>query len=471
MSLSTLGIDTYQITTLIAHADAERLGQRVEMSFFFRRLPHARNYVVFCGLRQLLEHASHMNLDASDLDVLRAHPLLGPALAARPEVVRALAAVDGFDGEIDAVPEGTLTYAGPASRTDGSPLLVAGAPLSIYVPLMRVRTDIVRAKLLETPWLGFINHMSMVASKAARVVDAARGKPLFEFGARRTHPSAAVDAAYAAYLAGASASSNLAAFARYGVPAVGTMDHFAVQAAERPGVPVETTEREFYALFARAFPSAATLLVDTYDTERGLSAAVVATGGRCTGVRIDSSITRENMIKARAILDDAGGKDVKIYVSDGLDEYRVRELEPFVDGFGVGENISCSPDSATGVGAVAKLVVNGYGKVTMKLARGSGKATLPGELQTYRFEDHDLVALTSEPAPRGGKPLLVPVWRGRAAVSDLPSLESARAYVRSQIETLAPETRALETSPKPRRLVASDGLLALLEKLTKEAGL
>ena len=471
MSLSTLGIDAYQITTLIAHADADRLAQHVEMSFFFRRLPHARNYVVFCGLRQVLAHAAQMRLDDADLAVLRAHPLLGPALAARPHVERALASMDGFEGEIDAVPEGTLTYAGAASRTDGSPLIVAEAPLSIYVPLMRVRTDLVRAKILETPWLGFINHMSMVASKAARVVSVARGKPVFEFGARRTHPAAAVDASYAAYLAGASATSNLAAFARYGVPAVGTMDHFAVQASERAGVPVETTQREFFALFARAFPNAATMLVDTYDTSRGLRDAVVATGGRCTGVRIDSNVTRENMIKARAILDAEGGKGVKIYVSDGLDEYRVRELEPFVDGFGVGENITCSPDAATGVGAVAKLVVNGYGKVTMKLARGSGKATLPGELQTYRFADHDLVALANEAAPSGGAPLLVPVWRGRAPVRDLPTLESARAHVRSQIEALPPETRALEPAQKPRRLVASDGLVALMEKLTKEAGL
>ena len=471
MSLSTLGIDTYQITTLVAHADAERMAQHVEMSLFFRRLPRARNYVVFCGLRQILEHASQMRFDERELAALRAHPLLGPALASRPHVMNALASMDGFEGEIDAVPEGTLAYAGPATRTDGSPLVIADAPLSIYVPLMRVRTDMVRAKLLETPWLGFVNHMSMVASKAARVVDAARGKPVFEFGARRTHPAAAVDAAYAAYLAGASATSNLAAFARYAIPAVGTMDHFAVQASERPGVSVEKTEQDFYALFARAFPSAATLLVDTYDTARGLRDAVVATKGACTGVRIDSSVTVANMIEARKILDDAGGKDVKIYVSDGLDEYRTRELEPYVDGFGVGENISCSPDAATGVGAVAKLVVNGYGKVTMKLARGSGKATLPGELQTYRFSDHDLVALASEAAPAGAKPLLVPVSRGRAPVTDFPTLAASRAYVRAQIESLAPATRALETAPAPRRLVASDGLVTLMEKLTKEAGL
>jgi nicotinate phosphoribosyltransferase len=471
MSLATLGVDTYQITTLVTHADAERLAQRVSMSFFFRKLPKSRNFVVFCGLRQILAHAAQMRLDADDLDVLAKHPLLGPALAARPAVIEALRALDGFDGEIDAIAEGTLAFAGPGVRTDGKPLRIADAQLQLYTPLMQVRTDMIRAKLLETPWLGYVNHMSMIASKAARVALAANGKPVFEFGARRTHPSAALDATYAAYLAGARASSNLGAFARYGVPAVGTMDHFAVQAAERPGVPVDETERAFYADFARAFPSAAIMLVDTYDTERGLRDAVRATGGKATGVRIDSNVSPETMKRARAILDEAGGKHVKIFVSDGLDEWRVRELEPYVDGgFGVGENISCSPDAATGVGAVAKLVVNGYGKVTMKLARGSGKATLPGELQAYRFVDHDLVALTSEAAPSGGEPLLRPVWRGRSPLRELPAIDASRAHVQAQIAALPADTRALEPSA-PRTIVASDGLVALVEKLAKEAGI
>src|SRR5579883_2996969 len=227
MSIATLGIDTYQVTTLCAHCDAERLAHRVAMSVFFRRMPKGRNYVVFCGLRQILEHAAQMKLDERDVAALRAHPLLGPALDARPQLVAALRELDGFEGDIDAIKEGTLAYAGPAVRTDGAPLRVADAQLAIYVPLMQVRTDMLRAKLLETPWLGFVNHMTMVASKAARVADAAQGKQVFEFGSRRTHPAAAVDAAYAAFIGGASATSSLAAYARYGVPAVGTMDHFA----------------------------------------------------------------------------------------------------------------------------------------------------------------------------------------------------------------------------------------------------
>src|SRR5262249_29293870 len=126
---ATLGIDTYQLTTLLAHADCGRLEHHVTMSLFFRRLPRFRNYVVFAGLRAVLEHARAMRLEEADLAALLAHPLLGPSLRARPAVLEALRAVDGFEGEIDAVPEGTLAFAGPGYRTDGSPLVVASAPL------------------------------------------------------------------------------------------------------------------------------------------------------------------------------------------------------------------------------------------------------------------------------------------------------------------------------------------------------
>src|SRR5581483_1765849 len=157
VSLSTLGLDAYQLTTLVAHADADRLAQRVVMSFFFRKLPAARNYVVFCGLRSIVEHARQMRFEPDELRTLTGHAL----------------------------------------SSDGKPISIFGAPLKIYTPMLQVRTDMMRAKLIETPWLCRINHMSMVASKAARVVGAAAGKPVLEFGTRRTHPAAAIDAAYA----------------------------------------------------------------------------------------------------------------------------------------------------------------------------------------------------------------------------------------------------------------------------------
>jgi nicotinate phosphoribosyltransferase len=365
------------------------------------------------------------------------------------------------------LPEGTLAFAGPGLRSDGKPFLVEGVPIGLYTPLVQVRTDLVCAKLIETPWLSRLNHASMVASKAARIVDAAQGKPVVEFGQRRTHPAAALDASRAAWLAGCAGTSNIAAMIAYGVPAAGTMDHFYVQSAERPGVPVGDTEREAFAQFFDEFPQASTMLVDTYDVPKGLRHAVEATQGRAGAVRLDSNVTVESAREARRILDALGGQAIKIFCSDQLDEWRVRALAPFVDAFGVGENITCVPDAATGVGAVAKVVRNGYGKATMKLARGSRKATLPGALQAWRFADHDLITLADEPAPAGARPLLQPVWRDRAALPQ-PTVVETRAYVQQQIAALPSHVRALEPADRGWPLVASDRLAAAVETCFRE---
>jgi nicotinate phosphoribosyltransferase len=467
MSIATLGIDAYQVTTLIAHAAAGRLEQTVTMSFFFRALPRGRNYVVACGLESALGHAAQIALDEDELRLLDAHPVIGPALAAHPRARAALRAVRGFRGDIDALPEGTLAFAAPGLRTDGRPFALDGVQISLYTPLVQVKTDLVRSKLIETPWLSRLNYGSMVASKAARVVEAARGKPVFEFGQRRTHPEAAIEASRAAWLAGCAGSSNLAAQKRYGVPASGTMDHFFVQAAERAGVPIDESERAAFALYLETFPRTGTMLVDTYDTELGLRDAVAAAGAHLSGVRLDSNVTAETVRRARQILDAGGARQARIFVSDRLDEWRVRELAGEADAFGVGENLVCSSDVATGVGLVAKLVVNGYGKQTMKRSAGSDKLSLPGPLQVYRHRDHDLIATADEPAPSGGRALLQPVWRGDVPLPQ-PTLEASRALVRAQVEALPPELRALEPAAHPWPLVISDALAARVEHAYRE---
>jgi nicotinate phosphoribosyltransferase len=474
MTLPTLGIDAYQLTTLLTHADEGRLDHEVTMAFFFRRMPKERRFVLFSGLRRILEHASQMAIDNEELDGLQQHDSIGKALKARPEVVRRLRELKGFVGAMDAMPEGSLAFAGKASRTDGSPLEIGGLPLSIYTPLLQVRTDMLRAKLIETPWLGFINHMSMVASKAARVVLAAHGKSVMEFGQRRTHPAAALDASWAAWVAGVHATSNIAAYARWGITSTGTMDHFAIQAAEQPGKTRAESEREFFAAYQKTFEGVpTTMLIDTYDTERGIRHAVEATNRQLGAIRIDSNVTPESVVRARNLLAELGAPHAKIYVSDGLDEGRVEELRDLVDGFGIGENIVCSPDSAVGVGAVAKLIVNGYGNITMKVAKGTGKATLPGELQVWRYKDHDLVALHKEPAPgEGARPMLMPVWRGNAALGQndvRADLASARSRAKEEMDALSPEFRAIAKGEAKRKLVASDALVREIERIVSEA--
>lgn len=454
---AALGIDLYQITTLVAHADEGRLSHKVAIGFSFRSMPPSRNFVVFCGLKKLLEHAAAMRFDTDDMRVLDRNPLVGPALSVRPTLRGALAAIRGFDGEIDALPEGTLAFAGPALDPDGAPVVVEDAPIHVSTPLVQVKTDLVRAKLCETPWLSCINHCSMVASKAARVVIAAEGAPVYEFGQRRTHPDAALDASYAAYVAGCAGTSNLRAHGRFGIPASGTMDHFAIQASERPGMHPSVTERAFFAAFHRVFQRAAFLLVDTYDVERGIRDAIEATGGALSGIRLDSGVTPDLVRKARAALSKLGAHSARIVVSDQLDEAQVAELHAAgADGFGVGEQITCVPDAAAGIGCNAKIVVNGYGKPTMKLCRGTGKASLPGLVQAYRFADHDIIATGDEPPPSGGRPLLQPVWRGGETVgAGRETVEESRRRVKDGIDALPPHLRGLSTGhgkPWPIRL-------------------
>ncbi len=461
-------MDLYHLTTLVGHADQGRLSHELSMDFFFRRLPRARKYVVFAGLRAVLEHAASLGLDAGELEAVLRQPAVGPAIRQRPELLAALSSVRGFRGSIDALPEGTLAFAGPAEREDGTPLVIAGRTLQLYTPLLQVRTDMVRSKLIETPWLGYVNHASMVASKAARVVIAAAGKPVIEFGARRTHPGAAAEAAWAAYLAGCAASSNVSAWHRFGIPLSGTMDHFAVQAAVGQGASPSEAERSFFAAFARDFPESAVLLVDTFDTERGIRNAVAATGGQLTGIRLDSQVTPGLVRRARRLLDELGATQAKIFCSDKLDEHRIAELRDDADGFGVGEGLTTSPDSPSGVGAVAKIVMNGYGERTMKVTRGSGKATLPGPLAAWRFADHDFIGLAEEPEPTGGLRLLQPAWRGDRAVAPV-DVDSARAHVREQLARLPPHLRSIEDGGPPWRMVASDGLCAEVERLARAA--
>ena len=470
MSEQTLTVDAYQLTTLVAHADAGRLEQQMAMTAFFRKLPTNRGYVIACGQRSIVEHARQMRVATDELDLLLTHPIIGKRLRDRPAICAAMAAVDGFVGEIDAVPEGMPVFAGPGRRSDGTPLLVEGRPLTLYAPLLSIRTNMLLAKLIETPWLSRLNHQSMVASKASRVVIAAKGKPVLEFGARRTQSQAGIDAAWAAAVAGCAGTSNMAAWMRYGIPAVGTMDHFFVQASEEPGLSTDESERRAFATFHATYGASATYLVDTYDTVRGIRNAVRASDRQLGGIRIDSNVTVATVAQARALLDELGAPHAQIIVSDGLDETKVAKLDG-ADGFGVGEQITCSPDSATGVGAVAKLTVNGYGRATMKLSRGSAKMTLPGRIAAWRYADHDLVAIDGEAVPSGGRALLEPLWRGHGPAIEETAAEAlarARAVCQRELAALPGGVREL-AEPAPYPLVASDALVDLVASRVKEA--
>lgn len=460
-------LDLYQLTSLVTHAAAGRLNDPVVMSFFSRKMPEdpvtgepRRGALIFAGLTRIVAWLSEARFDEQAIAGLLAHPMLGPALATQPALVAALRDWR-FTGQIRAPREGTPLFFGRAAH-GGAEVQVAGVRPSAGCPYLEVRTDLLTAKLIETPILSLLNHMVMVASKAAEVVAAAGDRPVLEFGTRRTHPIAAVDASVAAWLGGVAATSNVEAHLRWGVPTMGTMDHFAVQAWERPGVPRGETERAFFEAFFQMYPGHATLLVDTYDTfgaDTGIAAAVAATGGRLAGVRIDSGITAENLWRARRLLDALGAPHARIIASGGMDEHSIRALgDAPVDTFGVGERIVTSPDAPVGVGAVGKLV-EVAGRPTMKLSRGSGKATLPGALQVWRGADgRDLVGTADEHQP--GQPLLETVWDALGP-RPLPSLAEARSHAASCLAAL-PEARR---RPRQEAVNISAALLARIEAL------
>lgn len=469
MTTPATHLDLYQLTSLVPHFDAGLPDTPVTMAFFSRRLPKGldgkptRGYLLWIGLQRCLDWLADARFDAAHLETLKAHPTLGAAMTARPDLQDRLLQWR-FRGEIDAPREGTALTAGPAIRMDGTPLAIDDVRPAAQTPYLVVRCDMLTAKLIETPLLSIINHMTMVGTKASHVVAAAGDRQVLEFGSRRTHPQAAVDAAYAAWLAGCAGTSNVEAHHRYGVPAMGTMDHFAIQAWERPDQPRHVTERAFFEAFYAAYPASALLLVDTYDTYgelTGIRNAIRATEGRLSGIRLDSNITADNIRKARAILDAGGAQHARIVVSGGMDEHSIRALgDAPVDAYGVGERIVTSPDAPVGVGAVGKLSMVG-GRPTMKMAMGSGKATLPGEVQVFRDDaGRDVVACAEEKLP--GEPLIHPVWRGDAALP-MPSGEAVRAFARASIAALPAEAR----SPRFTPVRVSDRLAARVESMVR----
>ena len=256
MSLDTLTVDAYQLTTLVAHADAGRTQAAVAMAFFFRKLPRNRNYVLFCGLRQILEHAAAMRFDAREIETLLGDPLLGPALRARPELVAALRALDGFDGEIDALPEGTPAFAGPALRSDGTPVhRRRDAHRHLHAAHAGAHRSVARQADRDAVARAHQPHEHGGVEGGARRRGGAR-----QAGARvRRAPHASGGGGRRQLrgldLAGCAATSNVAALRRWGVPIAGTMDHFFVQATEQIGEKWPDSERDAFAQFYRAFPA------------------------------------------------------------------------------------------------------------------------------------------------------------------------------------------------------------------------
>ena len=324
--------DLYQLTMMAGYHAAGIEGSRAVFELFVRRLPQGRSYLVFAGLEQAVEDLTRMRLGPEQVEALRRWPTFAHVdpgwFDALPDL--------RFRGDVWSVPEGTVVFAGE--------------------PIVRVETTIAEAQWIETFLIASVAYPTLVASKAARIVEAARGHSLFDFGTRRGHgPMAGMIAARASYLAGFAGTSNVEAALRLGIPCSGTMAHSWVQAfADEPTA---------FAAFARTFPGA-TLLVDTYDVARGVEHAA-RVEPPVAAIRIDSGDLDVESRKARGILDSLGRGAVTIVASGDLDEWSIDRLVSAgapIDAFGVGTELVTSRD-APALSMVYKLVaIDGHGR-------------------------------------------------------------------------------------------------------------
>ncbi|MHA1109279.1 MAG: nicotinate phosphoribosyltransferase, partial [Alphaproteobacteria bacterium] len=375
--------DLYELTMLHAYFERRMFDEAV-FSLFIRRLPKQRNYLLACGLDDALHYLEAMRFSPDSLDYLAS---LGTF---RDGFLKWLGDFR-FTGDIHAVPEGTPVFA-------NEPILEVVAPLP-------------QGQLVETFLMNQIQLQTMLASKAARVIAAAEGRGVVDFGARRIHGvDAAVKGARAFTIAGVQGTSDVVAGQIYGIPVVGTMAHAFVQSFD--------DEMEAFRAFAEIYPETV-LLIDTYDTLEGARKVValareLGDDFRIRGVRLDSGDLADLGIKVRAILDEAGLQGVDLIASGGLDEYKVADIvrrgAPYAS-FGVGTAMGVSEDAPSL--DIAYKLCSYAGRGRLKLA--PGKPVLPGRKQVFRIEEagravRDVIARAEENLP--GRPLMAPVMRG-----------------------------------------------------------
>lgn len=437
--MSALLTDLYQLTMFEAYL-CEGLEDTAVFELFVRKLPPTRNFLVAAGLEQVLDDLETLAFSEAELAWLAADGRFSPALIDALRRFR-------FEGDVDAMPEGTVFFPDE--------------------PFIRVTAPLPQAQLVESRLLNLAHFETLIASKAARMRLAAGDKLLVDFGMRRAHGAeAALLAARASYLAGFAGTATAEAGRRYGIPVFGTMAHSFVQA--------HSSEEAALEAFARVWPRRPTLLVDTYDTEAAVrrlaqrAQALAAEGIEIGGVRLDSGDLGAHARAVRAILDEAGLQRATIFASGNLDEERLATLvgegAP-IDGFGVGTALDTSSD-APALDAVYKL--QSYAGVPRR-KRSEGKATWPGVKAVYRRHAADGTLLSDsvqcvDEAPSGA-PLLVPCMRGGRRLAPSPGLEALRRYHAEQMRAVPAALRSLAPAAAPYPVIISEGLRELAHRV------
>jgi len=398
---SGLLTDLYELTMAAGYFQT-RFDARATFELFVRHLPPHRNYLVAAGLEQALDYLENVRFAPEEIDFLRRNEIFRNI---KPEFFDYLAKFR-FTGDVWAMPEGTLVFPGE--------------------PLMRVTAPIIEAQIMETYLLAMLSYQTMIASKAARVVTAAQGRNVVDFSARRAHGgTASLLSARAATVGGCVGTSNTLAGLEFGVGAYGTQAHSWIMAHEDEG--------EAFGHFLDTFPQGAVLLVDTYDVKRAVK-RIIAMGRKPAGIRLDSGDVAADSRWARRVLDRAGWKDVKVFASGDLDEYRIASALAkggAIDAFGVGTALG-TPGDAPHLNLIYKLVeVERDGTVREAAKFSHSKVTYPGRKQVFRYRNRrgqfesDRIAIEDEP-PNGGEPLLVQVMRGGRRLAPPEPVEALR---------------------------------------------
>lgn len=431
--------DLYELTMLQAYFE-ERMCDVAVFSLFIRRLPGQRSYLLACGLDDVLAFLETLRFDQAAIAYLESLGSFSDRFLQHLERFR-------FTGDVYAVPEGT--------------------PIFADEPIVEVAAPIGEGQVIETFAMNQIHLQTVLASKAARVVDAAQGRQIVDFGLRRMHGiDAGLKAARAFHIAGIGATSNVAAGQAYGLRVAGTLAHSYIQAHD--------DEAEAFRTFARLYPDTV-LLVDTYETLAGVRKVIdlakeFGPDFRVHAVRLDSGDLCDLAVRARGMLDEAGLRSVEIFASGDLTDHEIARLVAAgapIDGFGVGADMGVSAD-APSLDIVYKLVEYA-GRGRMKLS--PGKAVHPGRKQIFRvererFADHDVVGRRDE-APCG-RPLLEQVMReGVRLPAGRVTLDAARARARAELDRLPPRLRRLQPASPPYRVDISTALAEDADKLRK----
>ena len=397
---SPLTTDLYELNMVQAYLDRGENKEAV-FEFFVRRLPARRGFLLAAGLDDALSYLENLQFSKADIDWLKGTGRFRDNMLEYLSTFR-------FSGDVHAIPEGSVCFPNE--------------------PLVRVTATLPQAQLVESRLINIMNFQTLVASKAARMVLAAPGKVLADFGLRTAHGAeAGLFSARASYIAGFGGAANVEAGERYGIPLVGTMAHSFVQ--------VHDDETQAFENFSRARPDGIILLIDTYDTEAGarkvveLAPRLAADGIIIRGVRIDSGDLAANAFKVRGILDEGGLTGAIILVSGGVDEDVLQKMVATgapIDGYGIGVSLATSIDAPAFDCAYKLQEYNGHPK--RKLSEG--KQTWPGRKQVWRAYDAegrmsgDILSLESDTQP--GETLITQVMRGGKRIGTAPTLVQIR---------------------------------------------